>query len=42
MAYLALLVVYSAAQIALGLWIGRRVQTSNDFFVAGRRARARA
>ena len=37
MAYLALLVVYSAAQIALGLWIGRRVTTSNDFFVAGRR-----
>ncbi len=26
MAYLALLVAYSAAQIALGLWIGRRVQ----------------
>ena len=37
MAYLALLVVYSAAQIALGLWIGRRVRTSTDFFVAGRR-----
>jgi SSS family solute:Na+ symporter len=37
MAYLALIVVYSAAQIALGLWIGRRVQTSKDFFVAGRR-----
>src|SRR6476659_1024064 len=37
MAYLALLVVYSAAQIALGLWIGRRVNTSTDFFVAGRR-----
>ena len=29
MAYLALLVVYSAAQIALGLWIGRRVSTSH-------------
>ena len=37
MAYLALLVAYSAAQIALGLWIGRRVQTAGDFFVAGRR-----
>jgi SSS family solute:Na+ symporter len=37
MAYLALLVVYAAAQIGLGLWIGRRVQTSRDFFVAGRR-----
>jgi len=35
--YLALLLVYSAAQIALGLWIGRRVRTSSDFFVAGRR-----
>src|SRR5918993_1127333 len=37
MGYLALLVVYSAAQIALGLWIGRRVRTSTDFFVASRR-----
>ena len=37
MAYLALLVAYSAAQIALGLWIGRRVHTAGDFFVAGRR-----
>src|SRR3954453_19655699 len=37
MGYLALLVVYSAAQIALGLWIGRRVRTTTDFFVAGRR-----
>ena len=37
MGYLALLVVYSAAQIALGLWIGRRVRTATDFFVAGRR-----
>jgi len=36
MAYLALIVVYSLAQIALGLWIGRRVRTSSDFFVAGR------
>src|SRR3954464_5353364 len=37
MAYLALLVVYSAAQIALGLWIGRKVRTTSDFFVAARR-----
>src|SRR6476660_6224426 len=37
MGYLALLVVYSAAQIALGLWIGRRVRSAGDFFVAGRR-----
>jgi solute:Na+ symporter, SSS family len=37
MPYLALLFAYAVAQIALGLWIGRRVQTSKDFFVAGRR-----
>src|SRR5919112_5751394 len=37
MGYLALLVVYSAARIALGLWIGRRVSGTKDFFVAGRR-----
>src|SRR5919112_4993193 len=36
MGYLALLVVYSAARIALGLWIGRRVRTTTDFFVARR------
>jgi SSS family solute:Na+ symporter len=35
--HLALLLVYSVAQIALGLWIGRRVRTTGDFFVAGRR-----
>jgi len=33
---LALLLVYSALQIALGLWIGRRVRGGGDFFVAGR------
>ena len=33
---LALLLVYSALQIALGLWIGRRVRAGGDFFVAGR------
>jgi SSS family solute:Na+ symporter len=37
MGYLAALVAYSIGQIALGLWIGRRVQTAGDFFVAGRR-----
>lgn len=36
MSYLLLLVAYSLAQIALGLWIGRRVRTARDFFVAGR------
>jgi solute:Na+ symporter, SSS family len=34
--HLALLIVYSAALIGLGLWIGRR-STASDFFVAGRR-----
>lgn len=33
---LALLIVYSIAQVALGLWIGRRVVANRDFFVAGR------
>ena len=35
MAYLSIIVVYSVAQMALGLWVARRVTTS-DFFVAGR------
>lgn len=35
--YLVLLLVYSVLQIALGLWIGRRVRGTEDFFVAGRR-----
>jgi solute:Na+ symporter, SSS family len=34
--HLALLVVYSAALIAVGLWIARLVRGSADFFVAGR------
>jgi SSS family solute:Na+ symporter len=34
--YLLIIVVYSAAQIALGVWIARRVKGSSDFFVAGR------
>ena len=33
---LGLLLVYSVLQIALGLWIGRRVRGGGDFFVAGR------
>lgn len=37
MSPLALLIVYSLAQIALGVWIAQRVRTSGDFFVAGRR-----
>ena len=31
-----LILVYCVAQVALGLWIGRKVRTSGDFFVAGR------
>jgi SSS family solute:Na+ symporter len=33
---LPLLLLYAAAQVLLGLWIGRRVRTTGDFFVAGR------
>jgi SSS family solute:Na+ symporter len=36
MAYLVVIAVYSLAQIALGVWIARRVKGSSDFFVAGR------
>lgn len=35
--YLAVILGYSALQVLLGLWVARRVQTSGDFFVAGRR-----
>jgi SSS family solute:Na+ symporter len=31
-----LILLYCVLQVALGLWIGRRVRTSGDFFVAGR------
>jgi SSS family solute:Na+ symporter len=34
--HLLLLIVYSAGLIGLGLWIGRRVTGTGDFFVAGR------
>jgi SSS family solute:Na+ symporter len=37
MAYLLIIILYSVAQIALGVWISRRVRGSSDFFVAGRR-----
>ena len=37
MTHLGLLAVFAVAQIALGLYIGRRVTTTGDFFVAGRR-----
>ena len=35
--HLALLIVYSAAIVGLGLWSARLVRGSGDFFVAGRR-----
>lgn len=35
--HLPLLLAYSAGLVGLGLWIGRRVRTAGDFFVAGRR-----
>jgi SSS family solute:Na+ symporter len=31
------LALYSAALVAVGVWIGRRVATTSEFFVAGRR-----
>src|SRR3954463_12079972 len=34
--YLTILIAYSLALMALGLWIGRRVRGAGDFFVAGR------
>ncbi len=33
---LAVLIVYSVLIVALGLWVGRRVRTTDSFFVAGR------
>ena len=35
--HLAVLLVYAAVLMSVGLWIGRRVRSSSDFFVAGRR-----
>jgi SSS family solute:Na+ symporter len=37
MLHLTLLLAYSVALIAIGVWIGRRVTSTSDFFVAGRR-----
>jgi SSS family solute:Na+ symporter len=34
--HLTILVIYSLALMALGLWIGRRVRGTSDFFVASR------
>ena len=33
---LVLLLVYSVGLIAIGIWVGRLVRGSGDFFVAGR------
>ena len=33
---LVLLVVYSLLMAGVGLWVGRRVRATGDFFVAGR------
>ena len=35
--HVIVLLAYSGALMALGLWIGRRVRGASDFFVAGRR-----
>jgi SSS family solute:Na+ symporter len=34
--HLALLLAYLGLQVGIGLWLGRRVKTAGDFFVAGR------
>ena len=34
--HLALLLAYLGLQVGIGLWLGRRVKTAADFFVAGR------
>jgi len=35
--YLVVLLVYALLLIGIGLWLGRRVNSANDFFVAGRK-----
>ncbi|SVD96111.1 uncharacterized protein METZ01_LOCUS448965, partial [marine metagenome] len=35
--HLVVLLVYALVLMGIGLWLGRRVQSSNDFFVAGRK-----
>lgn len=37
---LILLIAYSAALVAIGVWVGRLVKNTRDFFVAGRRLSA--
>ena len=37
MTHLVLLTVFCLAQVAVGVAIGRRVRSTSDFFVAGRR-----
>jgi SSS family solute:Na+ symporter len=37
---LALLLLYAVGLTVFGVWIGRRVRGSSDFFVAGRRLSA--
>jgi SSS family solute:Na+ symporter len=36
MAYLIIIIVYSLGQIAVGVWVSRKLKGSSDFFVAGR------
>jgi SSS family solute:Na+ symporter len=36
MSFLLVFLLYSALQVAIGMWVGRRVRTAGDFFVAGR------
>ncbi len=35
--YLVVLLIYATVLMGAGLWLGRRVQSANDFFVAGRK-----
>ena len=35
--YLVVLLIYALVLMGSGLWLGRRVQNANDFFVAGRK-----
>ena len=35
--HLPILLIYAAVLMGIGLWVGRRVHRSSEFFVAGRR-----
>ena len=35
--HLVVLLVYALVLMGIGLWLGRRVQSADDFFVAGRK-----